>query len=83
MSRAAGRAEYAAVGGREVLDLHVAGLRQRFNAMDPAPFREREPHANAEVHIVESARETRSGQPPALRVRLARKRGSERRGGSA
>ena len=83
MSRAAGRAEYGAVGGRKVLDHQVSGLRQLFNAMDTAPFREREPHANAGAHIVESAREPRSGQPPGLSVRLAREARSERRGGAA
>jgi hypothetical protein len=50
------------------LELHVAELRQLFNAMDPAPFRERDLDPNADTYIVEWASETRSDQPLALLV---------------
>jgi hypothetical protein len=53
-----------------VIELHVAELRQLFNAMDPAPFRERELDPNAEEFIVEWARELRSGPPYSLVVHL-------------
>jgi hypothetical protein len=55
-----------------VLELHVAEMRQLFNAMDPAPFRERDLDPNAETYIVEWGRETRAGQPLGLAVRLGR-----------
>jgi hypothetical protein len=57
---------------RAVLQLHVAEMRQLFNAMDPAPFRERDLDPNAENYIVEWGRETRAGQPLGLAVRLGR-----------
>jgi hypothetical protein len=47
-------------------------MRQLFNAMDPAPFRERDLDPNAETYIVEWGRETRAGQPLGLVVRLGR-----------
>ena len=55
-----------------VLDLHLGEMRQLFNAMDPAPFRERDLDPNAEDYIVGWGRETRSGEPLALVVRLSR-----------
>jgi hypothetical protein len=58
--------------GREVLDLQVATLRQLFNAMDPAPFHERELDPNADEYIVAWARETGAGQALGLSVRLTR-----------
>jgi hypothetical protein len=54
------------------LELHVAELRQMFNAMDPAPFRERDLDPNAEVYIVDWGRETPKGRPLGLVVRLGR-----------
>ncbi len=62
----------AAPGHRAVLELHIAELRQIFNAMDPAPFRERDLDPNAQAYIVDWARETRAGQPLGLVVRLSR-----------
>ena len=55
-----------------VLELRIGELRQLFNAMDPAPFRERDLDPNAETYIVEWARETRPGQPLRLVVHLGR-----------
>ena len=37
---------------RAELELHVGEMRQLFNAMDPAPFRERDLDPNAEEYIV-------------------------------
>ncbi len=52
------------------LELHVAELRQLFNAMDPAPFRERDLDPNADEYIVDWASETRADQPLALVVHV-------------
>jgi hypothetical protein len=55
---------------QSVLELHVVELRQLFNAMDPAPFRERDLDPNAEKYIVEWARDTRAVPPLSLVVHL-------------
>ncbi len=60
--------------GTEWLDIRVGELRQLFNAMDPAPFRERDIDPNAETYIVEWAQEVRAGRPLGLVVHLARER---------
>jgi hypothetical protein len=52
------------------LELHVAELRQLFNAMDPAPFRERDLDPNAEQYIVDWAREARADGPLSLLVHV-------------
>lgn len=62
--------ESPAVGGRAVLELHVAELRQLFNSMDPAPFRERDLDPRAQDYIVDWAREVSAGRPMALVVRI-------------
>ncbi|WP_143044836.1 hypothetical protein [Variovorax sp. YR216] len=54
----------------EVLELHVAELRQLFNSMDPAPFRERDLDPAAEAYIVDWAREIKGSRPLALRVHV-------------
>lgn len=54
------------------LELQVGELKQLFNAMDPAPFRERDLDPNAEAYIVEWAQEVARGAPLALAVRLVR-----------
>jgi hypothetical protein len=59
-------------GQRAVLELHVAEMRQLFNAMDPAPFRERDLDPNAEAYIVDWGREVAAGQPLGLVVHLGR-----------
>ena len=46
-----------------MLELHVAEMRQLFNAMDPAPFRERDLDPNAEAYIVDWGRELPAGVP--------------------
>lgn len=56
--------------GAAVLDLHVARLRQLFNSMDPAPFRERDLDPAAQSYIVEWAGEQRPRQPLRLVVHV-------------
>jgi hypothetical protein len=58
------------VKSQSVLELHVAELRQLFNAMDPAPFRERDLDPNAEQYIVDWAREAHADGPLALLVHV-------------
>ena len=55
-----------------MLELQVAELRQFFNAMDPAPFRERDLDPRAVAYILDWGRETRAGQPLGLVVQLTR-----------
>jgi hypothetical protein len=62
--------ENAGVESRATLELHVADLRQLFNAMDPAPFRERELDPNADEYIVDWAGERRSDEQLALLVHV-------------
>ncbi len=60
--------------GADWLELRVGELRQLFNEMDPAPFRERDIDPNAETYIVEWAEETRADRRLGLVVHLARER---------
>ena len=55
-----------------MLELRVAEMRQLFNAMDPAPFRERDLDPNAESYIVDWGRETGPRQALGLVVHLSR-----------
>jgi hypothetical protein len=55
--------------------VHVGELKQLYNAMDPAPFRERDLDPKAEEFIVDSARELRRDAPLGLIVRLPRPAG--------
>jgi len=59
--------------GTAVLDLHVAELRQLFNSMDPAPFRERDLDAKAQDYIVDWAQEVPAGRPLELVVHVGAK----------
>jgi hypothetical protein len=72
MTAPAAPAEAAPRPGTAWLDIRVGEVRQLFNAMDPAPFRERDIDPNAENYILEWGRETRAGQPLGLVVHLAR-----------
>jgi len=58
--------------GGAVLEMHVAELKQLFDAMDPAPFRERDIDPHAHAYILDWGRETRRGVPLGLIVRLSR-----------
>jgi hypothetical protein len=57
---------------RAVLELQVGEMRQLFNAMDPAPFRERDLDPQAVAYILDWGRETPAGRPLGLDVRLSR-----------
>ena len=63
-------ASAASTGASLQLDLRVAHLAQLFNAMDPAPFRERDLDPNAVTYIVDWGRETPAGQLLQLTVHL-------------
>jgi hypothetical protein len=63
--------------GCQVIKVHVGELNQLFNAMDPAPFRERDLDPNAEAFIVDWARELHHDRPLALVVHLDRQAGTE------
>ena len=56
--------------GAAVLQLHLGELRQLFNSMDPAPFRERDLDPKATDYIVDWATEAPAGQALAMVVRL-------------
>jgi hypothetical protein len=60
----------AARGAR--IEVQIGELRQLYNAMDPAPFRERDLDPKAEAFIVDYARELPRDAPLALIVRLTR-----------
>ncbi len=54
--------------GREVIEVHVAELRQLFNAIDPSPFRDRDLDAAAEEFIVGWSKDVSRDTPLALLV---------------
>ncbi|MFN2564467.1 MAG: hypothetical protein ABR499_05580 [Gemmatimonadaceae bacterium] len=59
----------------EVIEVHVGELRQLFNAIDPAPFREKDLDPNAEEFIVGRAKDVARDVPFALLVHLDRPAG--------
>jgi hypothetical protein len=59
----------------QVIEVHVEELNQLFNAIDPAPFRQRDLDPDAEEFIVGWAREIRGDGPLALVVHLDRPAG--------
>lgn len=69
--------------GAAVLDLRVSELRQIFDAMDPAPFRERDLDPKAAAYIVGWAEETPKEQPLALVVHLGAPRPGQWTGAAA
>lgn len=56
----------------EVIEVHVVELKQLFNAIDPAPFREKDLDPKAEEFIVGWARDLDRNTLPALRVYVDR-----------
>ena len=54
----------------QVVEVHVKELDQLFNAIDPAPFRERDLDPNAEAFIVESVKELHHDERPLALVVL-------------
>ena len=60
-------------GDCQIIEVHIGELNQLFNAMDPAPFRERDLDPNAEAFIVETVKEMHHDERPlALVVYLDR-----------
>ena len=59
----------------EVIEIHVAELKQLFNAIDPSPFREKDLDPDAEDFIVSWASEVSHDAPLALLVYLDRPAG--------
>jgi hypothetical protein len=59
----------------QVIEVHVAELKQLFNAIDPSPFRQKDLDPNAEEFIVGWAREVPGDAPLALVVYLDRPAG--------
>ena len=59
------------------LPVYVGELRQLFDSLDPAPFRERDLDPKAAEYIVDSAAEARPQVPLALQVHLGRETGGE------
>ena len=57
------------------IEVHVAELRQLFNAMDPSPFRKRDLDPNAEEFIVGWAKEAPHGASLSMLVHLDRAAG--------
>ncbi len=62
--------------GCQTIEVHIGELNQLFNAMDPAPFRDRDLDPNAEEFIVGWARELHHDRPLALVVHLDRETGT-------
>jgi hypothetical protein len=56
----------------EVIEVHVADMRQLFNSIDPSPFRQRDLDADAEEFIVTWARNVSRSATIALLVHLDR-----------
>jgi hypothetical protein len=59
----------------ELIEIHVAELKQLFNAIDPSPFRERDLDPNAEEFITDWAKEASPGVTFGLAVYLDRPAG--------
>jgi hypothetical protein len=57
-------------GGAHALPLSVREIRQLFDSMDPAPFRERDLDDKAAQYIIDSAREAPANVPLCLEVHL-------------
>lgn len=59
----------------EIIEVHVAEVRQLFNAIDPSPLRERDLDPKIVEFIVDWGREAPNDTPLALLVRLGRSTG--------
>jgi hypothetical protein len=59
----------------EVIEVHVAELKELFNAIDPSPFRDRDLDPSAEEFVVSWARDTHRDAPLALLVHADRPAG--------
>lgn len=74
-SSAAGARAGAGSGSGSDMEVHVAELRQLFDAMDPSPFHDRDLDPTAADYIVGWARELPRNAPLALLVHLDRSAG--------
>jgi hypothetical protein len=72
---AGARAAGARASGSGAIEVHVAELRQLFDAMDPSPFHDRDLDPRAAEYIVGWARELPRDAPLALLVHLDRSAG--------
>ena len=70
------RAGRGRASGSTDIEVHVAELRQMFDAMDPSPFHDRDLDPRAAEYIVGWARELPRAAPLALLVHLDRSAGS-------
>src|SRR3954469_21069836 len=62
-------------GNCEIIEVHVAELKQLFNAIDPSPFREKDLDPRADEFIVSWAGDLPADRPLALLVYLDRPAG--------
>lgn len=63
--------EYRAEGGRWLIELRLRDVRQVFNRLDPAPFREKDLDPAAEAYIEDAVSEIGVSRPMKIVVRLA------------
>jgi hypothetical protein len=65
-----GNRESAVPDGNEVIEVHVADIKQLFNAIDPSPFGDRDLDPGATEFIIAWAKEARRDRPLALLVHV-------------
>lgn len=63
---------YRREASRTLIELELSDLRQLFNSLDPAPFREKDLDADAEAWITSAAEELPAREPLALVIWLPR-----------
>lgn len=74
---AANAAAHAPAASAHELPLYLGEIRQLFDSMDPAPFRERDLDDKAADYIVDGARDAPHGVPLVLVVHLGHEPGAE------
>jgi hypothetical protein len=65
---------------QQIIEVHVGNPWQLFNAIDPAPFRERDLDPKVEEFVVDWARDLAAEAPLALRIHVDRTPGSAEEG---
>jgi hypothetical protein len=68
--RSAGRSVYRREGDTWLIEIRLRELRQLFNHLDPAPFREKDLDPAAETYIDEAFREIGGSRPKKLVIHL-------------
>jgi hypothetical protein len=81
-SHAAGRSVYRREAGNWLIELRLREVRQLFNHLDPAPFREKDLDPAAETYIEDAVREIGAGQQVRLVIHLPEAEGSSEAAGS-